>query len=102
MMLKSDEVSLQNLVPQVVLALIIVNEVYNSYGVDLVITSANDSIHSRGSLHYSGNAVDLRTRTLREEDRPTVAEEIQRRLNKDFDVVLESDHIHLEWQPKYG
>ena len=100
MELKSDTVSFQSLAPQLVLALVVANEVYNEYGVELVITSANDSGHGPSSLHYAGAAVDLRTRTLKEEDRQEVRDKIQEKLNIDFDVVLESDHIHLEYQPK--
>ena len=27
-------------------------------------------------------------------------DDIKAKLNKDFDVILESDHIHLEYQPR--
>ncbi len=100
MRLKSDNVSLSDLVPQMVVGLIMANEVYNEYDVDMVWTSSNDSRHSLTSLHYSGNAVDLRTRTLRAEDRQRCRDKIKEKLNIDFDVILESDHIHLEYQPR--
>ena len=69
MMLKSDNVSLANLAPQLALACVMANEVYHDYDVDMVITSANDSNHSTTSLHYAGAAVDLRTYTLDESKR---------------------------------
>lgn len=100
MRLKSDNVSLQSLAPQLVLALMISNEVYNEYGVEMVLTSANDSAHSVTSLHYSGNAVDLRTFTLDENVHQEVRDKIKDKLNQDFDVVLEPTHIHLEYQPR--
>lgn len=100
MKLKNDNVSLQSLAPQLVLALMICNEVYNEYGVELVITSVNDSKHSLTSLHYSGNAADLRIRTLPDGTAEGVAEAIRDKLNQDFDVVLEPTHIHLEYQPR--
>jgi len=31
-----------------------------------------------------------------------VAADIRERLTEDFDVVVESDHIHLEFQPRYS
>ncbi len=100
MKLKNDNVSLSDLVPQMVVGLMMANEVYNEYDVDMVWTSSNDSNHALTSLHYSGNAVDLRTRTLRAEDKQRVRHKIKEKLNIDFDVVLEPDHIHLEYQPR--
>ena len=101
MELKDNTVETKSLAPQLVLALFMAQEVYKEYGTDLVITSANDSVHSYTSLHFSGNAVDLRTRSLPGTvDRAEVVTKIQNKLNQDFDVVLEQDHIHLEYQPK--
>jgi len=100
MMLKSDDVELKDLAPQLALALIMANEVYDEYGIDMVVTSANDSNHSGTSLHYSGQAVDLRTRTANSGDRQDIRDKVKAKLNVDFDVILESDHIHLEYQPK--
>jgi len=101
MRLKGDTVALQSLVPQVVLALWMANEVYNGHGIDMVLTSGSDSRHSNTSLHYSGQAVDLRTNNIPTEPlKGTIAREIKKKLNVDYDVVLESDHIHLEYQPR--
>lgn len=102
MKIKSDEVSFQNLQPQMVLAVIMAQEVYREYDTDMVITSANDSVHSRTSLHFSGNAVDLRIWNLPDGTANEVRDKLQEKLTKDFDVILESDHIHLEYQPKYN
>lgn len=66
----------------------------------LVITSAADGVHSKGSLHYpengseGGQALDLRIWNLPDPQR--TANELQRELGADYDVVLESDHIHVE------
>ena len=98
--LKSDTVELKELAPQLVLAILMAQEVYNEYDCDLVLTSANDSSHSTSSLHYSGSAVDLRTSNLPDGRAVEVRDKIASKLNKDFDVVLEGDHIHLEYQPK--
>jgi hypothetical protein len=58
--------------------------------------------HRRGSAHYTGNAVDLRTRNLTLSNRRRVASEIAERLGEDYDVVLEDDppHLHIEYDPK--
>jgi hypothetical protein len=98
--LKDDGVSLAGMCPQILFALIVANEIYLKNSAELVITSSNDSRHTRTSLHYNGCAVDLRTRHVQEPTRISIADEIGAALNQDFDVILESDHIHIEWQPR--
>jgi hypothetical protein len=67
------------------------------------ITSANDLIHMRNSLHYKNRAFDIRIRNILG-DNPGAAgvwaERMQIALGKDYDVVLEADHIHAEFDPK--
>lgn len=98
--IKDTSVALSGLCPQIVLALVgTVVPIYAEYGLkDVVITSGNDSHHSKSSLHYSGQAVDLRVWSLPTPDK--VAEEIGAALGMDFDCIYEGDHIHLEYQPK--
>ena len=87
--------------PELLLAIMAAKEAYRDYGYDLVITSLTDGKHSRTSLHYSGCAVDLRTRHMgTEEDKAEIATLIKDSLGPDYDVILESTHIHIEWQPK--
>mgnify|MGYP001945775587 CR=1 FL=1 len=96
-----NNVKLHGIRPEMLIALLVADQVYKSYGQDLVITSANDGRHSYTSLHYAGAAVDLRIRYFSKEVQLIVHKEIQEKLNtSDFDVVLESDHIHIEFQPK--
>lgn len=76
----------------------VVTEVMNPHG--WVITSALDSEHRVGSLHYVGLALDYRTRHIPAEQLITIADTIRQRLGEQFDVVLESDHLHVEFQPK--
>lgn len=75
--------------------------IYHRYGVPLVLTSIMDGRHSVGSLHYVGHAVDFRIRNFKRPEQVKAAhKELREALGEDFDVVLESDHIHLEYQPK--
>lgn len=67
---------------------------------DAVITCGRDGSHMRGSLHYVGRAVDLRTTDLDVPTRNHLVAELQQKLGADFDVVLEVDHLHLELDPK--
>lgn len=66
----------------------------------VTITSGRDGRHKVGSLHYTGNAVDLRTRYWSETEKHAVSVELQAVLGLDYDVVVERDHIHVEYDPK--
>lgn len=93
-------VLLAHLTPQMVLAAVVVNQVYHERGLLCTITSGSDGTHSANSLHYSGNALDFRTRDVIHSDRAILAAEIKARLGENYDVVLESDHLHVEHDPK--
>ena len=92
-------VNLEGVQWQMFKAAVIAEEVYGKQGVELVITSANDGKHGDKTLHHKGLALDLRTWTLggREGE---VAKALQEALGEAYDVVLEVDHIHLEFDPK--
>lgn len=85
---------------EIVLALLIAGEIYREIDKRLVVTSLLDGNHSRASLHYIGHAADLRTRNLSDDEVAFVVKELRSRLTSEFDVVEESTHIHLEFQPK--
>lgn len=78
-------------------ALPIIKKVIHPYNEELVITSTYDGNHSAGSLHYCNDAVDIRCssqKCLAEK------ESLKETLGLHYDVVLESDHIHIEYDPK--
>jgi len=96
-------VDLRGLTPQMAIAYTIACMVYlkvtnNPYA--CVITSGSDGKHGPNSLHYKGKALDLRINTILKEQLPTVHKELKWALGEQFDVVLESDHFHLEFDPK--
>ena len=95
-----EGVSLIGVNPALVIGAIVVADAYAELGADCVITSAVDGQHSATSLHYAGQALDFRTRDLTPEQQQELATIVQERLGQDFDVVLESDHCHLELQPR--
>jgi hypothetical protein len=106
MRIKDSSVSIHGLRPEMLFALQVANGVYQQYGRELVITSGAEpgTHHSSQSLHYSGCAVDLRTRELTVSGH-IICDQIAQRLGVDFDVIYESpgspgEHIHLEYQPK--
>jgi hypothetical protein len=95
-------VDLRGLAPQMAVAYTIAQRVYSEQaGVACVITSASDGKHGPNSLHYQGKALDLRTRTLRPEQVHPVFMALKDALHPGgFDVVLETDHIHVEFDWK--
>lgn len=84
----------------------VVESVYVEAGFECVITSANDSKHGRGSLHFSGAALDYRLKHIAAPaSRARVAAKVKRQLGADFDVLHEAvgrvnEHLHVEYQPK--
>lgn len=82
-------------------AMLVASKVYYAHGYDTIVTSVLDGKHSKHSLHYTGYALDLRTRHLSSSnDEEVIARKIAALLGKDYDVVLESTHIHIEYDPK--
>ena len=78
--------------------------VYRTNGLEFIVTSLADSHETRpASLHNKGLAVDLRTRHVPHELLQTIRRSISRALRPmGFDVILETDHMHIEFDPKDG
>lgn len=94
-------VDVRGLTPQMVLAYLIAGDVYREkVGLPCVITSGSDGKHGPNSLHYCGKALDFRTNSLRPEQVHPVYMALKQALGAQYDVVLESDHIHCEFDPK--
>ena len=75
--------------------------VFAQHSTSLTITSALDSKHGTGSLHYVGLALDVRTRHIPQNGlKKKIADEIRVALGPQYDVILEKTHIHIEFQPK--
>ena len=98
-------VSVRGLQPEMLLALMIADEKLKDRGFVRVLTSGTEGEHGPGSLHYVGLAGDLRTGTggILRPDARKLTNEIRKALggdNSEYDVVCESNHIHIEYQPK--
>jgi hypothetical protein len=77
-----------------------VDNIHNTHANrDAVVTFTTNGTHSPNSLHYSGNAVDLRTRDLTQAQINNIVENLQEQLGDDYDVIFEGDHIHIEYDP---
>ncbi|KUO61684.1 hypothetical protein APF79_03520 [bacterium BRH_c32] len=98
-----ETIKLNGIRAELLVGIIVAERVYEDFGYGMVITSITDSRHAPGSLHYAGGAVDLRTRDIKDAAMiKKITETIRKRLTKDYDVVMEKDHIHIEYQPKYS
>jgi hypothetical protein len=88
---------------EMIFAHVTVASIYADEGYDCIVTAGTDGSHSRGSEHYKGDALDYRTRHI---DDHLALDRIVRRvrdaLGAEFDVVKESTHLHVEFDPKTG
>ena len=80
--------------------LIAADSIWDEYGQELVVTAGLDGAHSAGSLHYYGLALDLRTRYFDDAMREVIGQDLEDRLPIDYDVVVHSSHVHVEYDPK--
>lgn len=91
--------------PEILLAVIIIQEVYRENNVkDMMVTSICDGEHMAGSFHYKGLAVDIRTKGTGISRR--LFEGVRKALPANlYDVILEdkdglNEHLHVEYDPK--
>jgi len=86
--------------PETVRAMLTAEVIYASYGYSLVVTSCLEGKHKEGSLHYSGYAVDLRTMSIPPDKLKEMKGALMIALGVEYDVVLEKDHFHIEYDPR--
>lgn len=86
--------------PETLKAMAEADVIFKPYG-EVVVTSLLDGTHSPNSLHYSGYAFDLRTRHMAHDQIAAASKDLHERLGPDYDVVVEGDHLHVEYDPKW-
>lgn len=65
------------------------------------ITSGIDGVHSMDSLHYALRAVDIRSRNFPSaEALQSFVARLRTELGPAYQVIVESDHIHVEFDPR--
>lgn len=103
MILKAG-VDVNNVQPPVWYAIGVAEVIYRNQGLKLTVTSLTDSHQSKpDSLHNKGLAVDLRTRNVPLGLISIIDHTLRGILDPmGFDVILEVDHIHIEYDPKPG
>ena len=90
-----------------------VKSVFDNHKLPGILTSITDRKHGVGSLHYTGDAVDVLWSEEWGVNWTKVDEGLYLALNGmsrikarnivlavDYDVVFEGDHFHIEFQPK--
>jgi hypothetical protein len=79
--------------PQIVLAIVEADRILEG---SLVVTCVSDGKHMPGSRHYIGNAADFRLPL----NAASFVADLREALGAEYDVVLEGDHVHCEYDPK--
>ena len=98
MQLKEGVIWTRNVHPAVWRAQLVLDSVTQAtVGRRAVVTSAEDGRHSTTSLHYRGRALDLRTRDLTARQAREYAKALREALGAEWEVFLEHDHIHIEY-----
>jgi hypothetical protein len=88
-----------------------ISETFGKFGLVAVVTSVTDRSHSRKSLHYSGDAVDILWLPdyVKKVSHERLLRELYTKINgfppgtnipPEFDVLFEGNHFHVEHQPK--
>lgn len=90
--------------PELMLGLQILAPVVQRFLPEMVVTSICDGDHMEGSLHYKGLAADIRTYIaaqgdIREGTLKQLRDACAVALGPDWDVILEKDHLHVEFDP---
>lgn len=99
-------VTLDGIRPELLLAIQIIESCWRSHfpEIDCVITSITDGEHKKGSFHYIGHALDLRTKNIKTgKEKFLIA--IEDSLGENYDCVFEGvgqpwEHLHIEYDPK--
>ena len=94
---------------KILLALTVIDPVFHKRGVDTVVTSTTGDKHVLYSAHWRGDAVDIRSRNLKDEKtKIIVLDELQDKLGEDYSVGWHSrnhrwnQHYHIAWKPLKG
>lgn len=94
-------VKINGVKPEIVLGSMVVDAVLQKYGlsgIEVVITSVVDGKHKKHSKHKIGHAIDVRiwAKVMWKD----ICDDLVKSLTDEFDVILESDHIHIEFDPE--
>lgn len=105
-----DSVEVGQPTKELLSALVITAYIFHIAGYPFTVTSMQDGKHGANSLHYREGrcrAFDVRTRTeapdylqWSDDVKNQLKVLVKSALGADYDVVVESTHIHVEYDPK--
>lgn len=91
----------------------LIAEIYQKHGYDCILTEGTGGVHRVSSKHYSGHAIDLRTKHIEGFDKlMDIKNDLTAHLGPTFDVLYEgtrrdssgeitaNEHFHIEYDPK--
>lgn len=91
-------VDISRLKPNIRRALKAVEFFYRIQKEEPVITSTYEGNHAPSSLHYTNDAIDVRL--PKHTQTSQLLEDLEIGLGDKYDIVVEQDHIHIEYDPK--
>ena len=105
--LKDDTVKFAGIKPEMVMASILVHQVFQKYELDMIITAGTEEfypngrrIHKEGSLHPEGYALDLRSREVPDACYTKFCSDISESIGSEFQLIQHFTHFHLEFDHK--
>jgi len=100
-------VRLTGVKPELVIGIIRVLGVFESYDIDMWLTSVVDGVHREGSRHYAGEAFDIRTTHLATKTKANILRAVRAALGgTEFRLYDEAQtkqpHWHISWHASEG
>lgn len=95
-------VKIEGVQPEILLGLLVVQRVFDYYQEELVITEVTGGQHMDESLHYQGQAMDIRAKNIISSSvRTSILQDCAIALGDNYDFILEGEgteniHFHLE------
>jgi hypothetical protein len=90
--------------PEITITIPVITGIAERFHKDVTLSSGIDRKHGAKSLHYVGLALDITwdqfDSSTEESAGMQFAKQLAARLGSLYDVVVHSDHIHIEYQPK--
>jgi len=91
-------VKISGIKSQIIYAIFIADKIFSNYGLELTITSGIEA-HTKG-FHPVGLGVDFRIWKIPFSTLTEIIIALKAMLGKNYDVVLEKDHIHVEFDKR--
>lgn len=85
---------------ELVLIMFIADGIFSKNNQSMTVTSVLDGQHMKGSKHYQGMAFDIRTYDKKPDVVNYLVQQLKKELDFICDIILEKDHIHVEYDPK--